>query len=63
MNSQYRFDQPYLTCVAEHMDDVKPFGDVSRKMTTAVKRSMVAVRALAKALKSGFQISEDMKKV
>ena len=63
MNSQYHFDQTYLTCVADHMNEVKPFGEDPRKMASTVKRSMVAVRALVKALKSGFKIAGEMKKV
>ena len=52
-----------MTCVAQHMDEVMPFGEDPRKLASTVKRSMVAVRALEKALKSGFQIAEEMKKV
>ena len=52
-----------MMCVAQHMDDIMPFGEDPRKLASTVKRSMVAVRALEKALKSGFQIAEEMKKV
>ena len=50
-------------CVAQHMDEVMPFGEDPRKLASTIKRSMVAVRALEKALKSGFKIAEKMKKV
>ena len=40
-----------------------PFGEDPRKLASTVKRSMVAVRALEKALRSGFTIAEEMKKV
>ena len=52
-----------MMCVAQHMDEVKPFGDDPRKLASTIKRSMVAVRALGKALKSGFKIAEQMKGV
>ena len=63
INSQYQFDETYMMCVAQHMDEVMPFGEDPRKLASTVKRSMVAVRALEKALKSGFRIAEEMKKV
>ena len=52
-----------MMCVAQHMDEVMPFGEDPRKLASTIKRSMVAVRALEKALKSGFKIAEQMKKV
>lgn len=61
MNAQYNFDNSYLMCVAEHMDDMAPFGDVPRKMASAVKRSMVAARALLKAVQSAYEIAHQMK--
>ena len=63
INSQYQFDDNYMMCVAQHMDEVMPFGEDPRKLASTVKRSMVAVRALEKALRSGFTIAEEMKKV
>ena len=63
MNSQYTFEPAYLTCLAKHMGDAKPFGDVSLKMASSVKRSMVATRTLIRALRSGYAIAENVKKV
>lgn len=63
MNSQYTFDDDYLTCVMKHMDGQKPFGDVPAKVASSVKRSMVATRAMVKALKSGYTIADEMKMV
>lgn len=61
MNSQYRFDDAYLNCVASHMEEQRPFGDIPKKVANSVKKSLVASRALSKALKSGFQIAEEMR--
>ena len=63
LNTQYTFDGLYLSCVAENIDQLRPFGDVPRKMATSVKRSLVAARALVKALRSGHEIMEQMLKV
>ena len=63
MNSQYTFDDKYLTCVVMHMSDQKPFGDEPHKVATSVTNSLVATRAVVKALKSGYDISEEIKRV
>ena len=63
LNTQYTFDGLYLSCVAENIDQLRPFGDVPRKMATSIKRSLVAARALVKALRSGHEIVEQMLKV
>jgi len=63
LNAQYKFDNPYLTCVAEHMDSLKPFGDVPRKMSSSVKRSLVAARTLVKSLRAGHSVANQMTKM
>ena len=63
LNSQYTFDGLYLSCVLENMDQLRPFGDVPRKLASAVKRSLVAARAVVRALRTGREISYQMTKV
>ena len=63
LNTQYTFDGLYLSCVAENIDQLRPFGDVPRKMATSIKRSLVAARALVKALRTGHDIAKQMTKV
>jgi len=63
LNSQYTFDGLYLGCVAENMEELHPFGDVPRKLASSVKRSLVAARALVKALRTGHEIANQMTKV
>lgn len=63
MNSQYTLNSSFLSCVTRHMDSQKPFGDVPRKVAAAVRRSVVATRVMARALKSANEIAEEMKKV
>lgn len=63
MNSQYSFDEKYLTCVVTHMSEQKPFGDVPSKVSTAVQRAMTANRAVAKSLKAAYDIMESIKMV
>lgn len=50
INAQYKFDDKYLQCVAEHMAELKPFGDVPMKLGLQLKRSFVATRTFYKAL-------------
>ena len=63
MNNQYEFDDAYLSCVASKMDEQRPFADIPKKVASMVKKSMVATRALSKALKSGHEIAQEMKAV
>ena len=45
------------------MDQLRPFGDVPRKLASAVKRSLVAARALVRALRTGHEIANQIMKV
>jgi hypothetical protein len=53
LNSQYTFDDKYLSCVTEKMDDLKPFGDVPQKLSTQVKRAFIAARTFFQGLAIG----------
>merc|ERR1719228_2753888 len=63
LNAQYTFDGLYLSCVLENMDQLRPFGDVPRKLASAVKRSLIPALALVRALRTGHEISYQMTKV
>merc|ERR1719422_731054 len=63
LNGQYSFSGIYLNCVSDNMDILRPFGDVPRKLASSVKRSLVAARALVKALRTGHEIANQMTKV
>jgi len=63
MNSQFHFGTSYLSCLSKHMNEVNPFGDVPAKVASSVKKSLMAIRTLTMALKSGFSITDSMKKV
>lgn len=53
INAQYNFDDKYLTCVAENMQEMKPFGDVPKKLGMQLRRSFVATRTFYKSLMRG----------
>ena len=63
MNPQYALDPAFLGCVTRHMDEHEPFGDIPRKVASSVRRAVVAVRAMARALHSASQIADEMRKV
>ena len=63
LNSQYTFDSLYMSCVSENMQELQPFGDVPRKLSSSVKRSLVAARALVRALKTGHEVANLLTKV
>ena len=63
MNPQYALDPAFLSCVTRHMDEHEPFGDIPRKVASSVRRAVVAVRAMARALHSASEIADEMRKV
>lgn len=60
--SSYLFDSAcftnyrYLFCVSEHMNELKPFGDVPDKLSVQIKRSFVATRTYAQVLATGAEV-------
>jgi hypothetical protein len=63
INAQYRFDQSYLNCVTEYMDDLKPFGDVPHILSHQVKRAFVAARTFVQGLAIGRDVINAVSKV
>jgi len=60
MNAQYPFDDKYLICVNTHMKELKPFGDVPKKLSMEVKRSFIATRTFTQALNTGRDVVTKM---
>lgn len=56
INSQYEFDEDYLTCVTDKMNDLKPFGDVPVKLSAQVKRAFIAARTFVQGLAIGRDV-------
>ncbi|XP_077141453.1 glypican-4 [Ranitomeya variabilis] len=50
LNPQYHFTDDYLACVSRYIDQLKPFGDVPRKLKLQVTRAFVAARTFAQGL-------------
>ncbi|XP_078544685.1 glypican-4 [Lissotriton helveticus] len=50
VNQDYVFSEEYLECVSKYTDQLKPFGDVPRKLKLQVTRSFVAARTFAQGL-------------
>ncbi|KAK7499221.1 hypothetical protein BaRGS_00009481, partial [Batillaria attramentaria] len=56
LNGAYVFDDDYLSCVTERMNDLKPFGDVPIKLSTQVKRAFIAARTFVQGLAIGRDV-------
>ncbi|XP_067852861.1 glypican-4-like [Heptranchias perlo] len=50
VNHQYRFTDEYLECVSKYTEQLKPFGDVPRKLKLQVTRAFIAARTFARGL-------------
>lgn len=60
LNAQYTFDQKYLGCVSEFMEELQPFGDVPRKLSLQIKRAFVAARVFVWGLIVGRDVVKAM---
>eukprot|EP00058_Branchiostoma_floridae_P007786 XP_002593274.1 hypothetical protein BRAFLDRAFT_59323 [Branchiostoma floridae] len=56
LNAQYTFDEQYLECVSLNMEELKPFGDVPRKLSIQVKRAFIAARTFVQGLQVGRDV-------
>ncbi|XP_069502526.1 glypican-2 [Ambystoma mexicanum] len=56
VNSQYLFTEEYLECVSKHSEQLRPFGDVPRKLKVQVTRAFIAARAFMQGLATGRDI-------
>ena len=63
LNAQYKFDEPYLNCVTEYMEELKPFGDVPQKLSIQVKRAFIAARTFVQGLAIGRDVILAVSKV
>ncbi|XP_076877348.1 glypican-4 [Brachyhypopomus gauderio] len=50
VNAQYDFSDAYMECVSRHTEQLKPFGDVPRKLRLQLKRAFVAARTFTLGL-------------
>ncbi|KAJ8015108.1 hypothetical protein DPEC_G00022710 [Dallia pectoralis] len=50
VNVQYEFSDAYMECLSQHTDQLKPFGDVPRKLGLQLTRAFVAARTFTRGL-------------
>jgi len=63
LNSQYVFDERYLSCIADRSSDLVPFGDVPQKLSVQVKRALVAARTFHQGLTVGAHVISSLTRV
>ncbi|MCJ8732128.1 hypothetical protein PDJAM_G00207470 [Pangasius djambal] len=63
LNSQYDINDDYMECVNKHMDDLKPFGDVPKKVQAQVSRAFVVARTFVQGLGFGQEVATNASKV
>uniref|UniRef100_A0A8C0FHZ4 Glypican 6 n=1 Tax=Bubo bubo TaxID=30461 RepID=A0A8C0FHZ4_BUBBB len=60
INPQYHFTEDYLECVSKYTDQLKPFGDVPRKLKVQVTRAFIAARTFVQGLTVGREVAVNM---
>ncbi|XP_061696782.1 glypican-6-like isoform X4 [Syngnathoides biaculeatus] len=63
LNSQYVITEDYLECVSKYTDQLKPFGDVPRKLKAQVTRAFIAARTFVQGLSVGREVAQRVSKV
>ncbi|XP_064184005.1 glypican-6-like isoform X1 [Anguilla rostrata] len=63
LNSQYHFTDDYLECISKYTDQLKPFGDVPRKLKAQVTRAFIAARTFVQGLMVGREVANRVSKV
>ncbi|XP_030635843.1 glypican-6a [Chanos chanos] len=63
LNSQYQFTDDYLECISKYTDQLKPFGDVPRKLKAQVTRAFIAARTFVQGLMVGREVANRVAKV
>lgn len=63
LNSQYHFSDDYLECVSKHTEQLKPFGDIPRRLKVLVTRGFIAARTFVQGLMVGREVANRVTKV
>ncbi|XP_048834358.1 LOW QUALITY PROTEIN: glypican-6-like [Brienomyrus brachyistius] len=63
LNSQFQFSDDYLECISKYTDQLKPFGDVPRKLKAQVTRAFIAARTFVQGLMVGREVANRVSKV
>ncbi|XP_026073174.1 glypican-6 [Carassius auratus] len=63
LNSQYLITEDYLECIGKYMEELKPFGDVPKKLRSQVTRAFIAARTFVQGLMVGRDVANRVSKV
>lgn len=63
LNSQFTFSDDYLECISKYTDQLKPFGDVPRKLKAQVTKAFIAARSFVQGLMVGREVANRVAKV
>lgn len=63
LNAHHEFNDNYLSCVADSVDNIQPFGDVPSKLLLQIRHLLVAARTFVQGLAFGANAIEAISKV
>ncbi|XP_051761693.1 glypican-6b isoform X1 [Ctenopharyngodon idella] len=63
LNSQYLITEDYLECISKYMEQLKPFGDVPKKLKSQVTRAFIAARTFVQGLAVGRDVANRVSEV
>lgn len=63
LNPQYVITEDYLECINKYTEQLKPFGDVPKKLKSQVTRAFIAARTFVQGLTVGREVANRVSKV
>nr|XP_055071460.1 glypican-6b [Misgurnus anguillicaudatus] len=63
LNSQYIITEDYLECISKYIEELKPFGDVPKKLKYQITRAFVTARTFVQGLMVGREVANRVSKV
>ncbi|TRY95525.1 hypothetical protein DNTS_012496 [Danionella cerebrum] len=63
LNSPHSFSDEYLECVSKYSEQLKPFGDIPRKLKAQVTKAFIAARSFVQGLMVGREVANRVAKV
>ncbi|XP_055062150.2 glypican-6a isoform X2 [Misgurnus anguillicaudatus] len=63
LNSEYTLTEDFLECISKYTDQLKPFGDVPRKLKAQVTKAFIVARSFVQGLMVGREVANRVAKV
>jgi len=60
LNAQHSFDDEYQECIAENTEQIRPFGNIPKQMSSRIEKSFIATRSFSRGLATGRDVLTEL---